>query len=127
MDLGPNTAPTTTDRLTDRPIDRPQEDATVLSLVSKYGAQRWSLIASHLPGRIGKQCRERWHNHLSPEVRKEGFSEEEVRLSGWHAMGRSRPERRGPSRPGWRAKTTSLYAAREARAVVCLLPRGAAA
>lgn len=38
-----------------------QEDAKVLELVSSYGAKRWSLIASHLPGRIGKQCRERWY------------------------------------------------------------------
>ena len=79
MDLGPNTAPTTTDRLTDRPIDRPQEDATVLSLVSKYGAKRWSLIASHLPGRIGKQCRERWHNHLNPHISKAPWTDLEDR------------------------------------------------
>lgn len=43
-------------------LSRPfQEDAKVLDLVSAYGAKRWSLIASHLPGRIGKQCRERWY------------------------------------------------------------------
>jgi hypothetical protein len=35
------------------------------------------LIANHLPGRIGKQCRERWYNHLDPNVNKEPFSEEE--------------------------------------------------
>ena len=37
-----------------------EEDGKVVELVSKYGAKRWSLIASHLQGRIGKQCRERW-------------------------------------------------------------------
>ena len=37
------------------------EDDKVLELVEKYGAKKWSLIASLLPGRIGKQCRERWH------------------------------------------------------------------
>ena len=26
----------------------------------KFGPKRWSTIAQHLPGRIGKQCRERW-------------------------------------------------------------------
>lgn len=30
-----------------------------------------------MPGRIGKQCRERWHNHLSPDVNKEAWSEKE--------------------------------------------------
>jgi hypothetical protein len=32
----------------------------VLELVAKYGPKKWSVIASHLPGRIGKQCRERY-------------------------------------------------------------------
>jgi len=44
----------------------------VRELVKLYGAKKWSVIASHLPGRIGKQCRERWTNHLSPEVKKLG-------------------------------------------------------
>jgi hypothetical protein len=29
-------------------------------MVSKYGAKKWSTIAQALPGRIGKQCRERY-------------------------------------------------------------------
>ena len=41
---------------------QPDEDARVIELVSKLGAKKWSTIAAHLPGRIGKQCRERWHN-----------------------------------------------------------------
>lgn len=28
------------------------------------------MIANHLPGRIGKQCRERWHNHLNPVIKR---------------------------------------------------------
>lgn len=36
-----------------------QEDEKVVELVSQYGPKRWSVIASHLKGRIGKQCRER--------------------------------------------------------------------
>jgi hypothetical protein len=28
--------------------------------VGKYGPTKWSIIAKSLPGRIGKQCRERW-------------------------------------------------------------------
>lgn len=49
----------------------------VLQLVDKNGPQKWTLIAEHLPGRIGKQCRERWHNHLNPKIKKCGWSREE--------------------------------------------------
>lgn len=52
----------------------------VIELVQKYGAKRWSVIAKHLKGRIGKQCRERWHNHLNPEVKKTSWTEEEDRI-----------------------------------------------
>jgi len=55
----------------------PEEDTLLLDLVTQHGAANWSRIAAHLPSRIGKQCRERWHNHLSPEVKKESFSPEE--------------------------------------------------
>jgi len=34
----------------------------------------------HLPGRMGKQCRERWHNHLNPDIKRDGWSEEEDRI-----------------------------------------------
>ena len=37
-----------------------EEDRLVVELVEKHGAKKWSLIAQNLPGRIGKQCRERW-------------------------------------------------------------------
>lgn len=30
-----------------------------------------------MPGRIGKQCRERWHNHLNPKIKKAVWSDEE--------------------------------------------------
>ncbi|XP_075682286.1 myb-related protein A isoform X2 [Rhinoderma darwinii] len=54
-----------------------EEDQRVIELVHKYGPKRWSLIAKHLKGRIGKQCRERWHNHLNPEVKKSSWTLEE--------------------------------------------------
>ena len=57
-----------------------EEDDTVMHLVHKYGPKKWSLIASFLPGRIGKQCRERWHNHLNPDIKKEGWTPEEDSL-----------------------------------------------
>ena len=38
-------------------------------LVEKYGHQHWSRIAHHLHGRKGKQCRERYQNHLRPDIK----------------------------------------------------------
>eukprot|EP00529_Nitzschia_sp_RCC80_P017286 CAMPEP_0113522104 /NCGR_PEP_ID=MMETSP0014_2-20120614/45011_1 /TAXON_ID=2857 /ORGANISM="Nitzschia sp." /LENGTH=835 /DNA_ID=CAMNT_0000420139 /DNA_START=50 /DNA_END=2557 /DNA_ORIENTATION=+ /assembly_acc=CAM_ASM_000159 len=46
------------------------EDAKIFDLVTKNGAKKWSSIAAHLKGRTGKQCRERWHNHLNPCINK---------------------------------------------------------
>lgn len=41
------------------PISRLQEDRKIMDLVEEHGPSRWSVIAQDLPGRIGKQCRER--------------------------------------------------------------------
>ena len=46
------------------------EDALVMRLVEQHGAKNWSEIAVHVEGRVGKQCRERWQNHLDPSVSK---------------------------------------------------------
>lgn len=54
-----------------------EEDEVMTELVNKYGPKKWSTIAQHLPGRIGKQCRERWHNHLNPNINKEAWTQEE--------------------------------------------------
>jgi myb proto-oncogene protein len=43
-----------------------EEDDKVIELVNKYGPKRWSLIANHLKGRIGKQCRERLVRNAHP-------------------------------------------------------------
>lgn len=57
-----------------------QEDETVVQLVERYGPKKWTLIARHLKGRIGKQCRERWHNHLNPNIKKTAWTDEEDRV-----------------------------------------------
>lgn len=56
------------------------EDRKVVELVAQYGPKKWTLIATHLEGRIGKQCRERWHNHLNPEIVKTKWTDEEERI-----------------------------------------------
>lgn len=58
----------------------PHEDETITRLVGTLGASKWSLIAKQLPGRIGKQCRERWFNHLNPDINKNPWTETEERI-----------------------------------------------
>ncbi|KAK2109277.1 Myb- protein B [Saguinus oedipus] len=57
-----------------------EKDQKVIELVKKYSTKQWTLIAKHLKGRLGKQCRKRWHNHLDPEVKKSCWTEEEDRI-----------------------------------------------
>jgi hypothetical protein len=51
--------------------------ALVAGALASGGKVRWSAIGAQMEGRSGKQCRERWHNHLSPEVRKTDWTAEE--------------------------------------------------
>jgi len=60
-----------------------EEDKKVIALVNTHGthgATKWSQIAAEVPGRIGKQCRERWHNHLNPDICKSPWTDEEDRI-----------------------------------------------
>lgn len=52
----------------------------MVELVAKFGPKKWTVIAHQLKGRIGKQCRERWHNHLNPEINKTAWTDEEENL-----------------------------------------------
>ncbi|XP_027767760.1 transcription factor MYB64-like [Solanum pennellii] len=54
-----------------------EEDRNLMKLVKQFGLKRWAQIAENMVGRAGKQCRERWHNHLRPDIKKETWSEEE--------------------------------------------------
>ncbi|KAF2931121.1 transcription factor MYB3R-2-like [Oryza sativa Japonica Group] len=64
-----------------------EEDDVIINMVKKHGPKKWSVIARSLNGRIGKQCRERWHNHLDPQIRKEAWTVEEERvLARAHCM-----------------------------------------
>ena len=54
-----------------------KEDDSVCELVGKHGMKSWSFIARQLKGRLGKQCRERWYNHLNPDINRAPWSAEE--------------------------------------------------
>lgn len=53
------------------------EDLVIISQVELHGLQNWSEIALVLPGRTGKQCRERWIFALCPELNKEKWTDDE--------------------------------------------------
>lgn len=53
------------------------EDDLLLQLVNEHGPHDWSYIAEHIQGRVGKQCRERYYNHLAPDVRKDAWTPDE--------------------------------------------------
>ncbi|KQK06987.1 transcription factor MYB3R-4 isoform X2 [Brachypodium distachyon] len=62
-----------------------EEDDIIIEMVNEHGPKKWSTIAQALPGRIGKQCRERWHNHLNPGINRDAWTqEEEIRLIQAH-------------------------------------------
>lgn len=42
-----------------------------------HGTKKWSHIARQLNGRLGKQCRERWYNHLDPHINKGEWTDQE--------------------------------------------------
>jgi hypothetical protein len=60
-----------------------QEDEAIRRLVKENGLRHWTLISEKLrliyniSGRTGKQCRERWHNHLDPRINKKSWTPEE--------------------------------------------------
>jgi hypothetical protein len=65
------------------------EDQTIIDWVSVNGPAKWAALATRLPGRIAKQCRERWCNHLDPAIKTDPWSPEEdnVLIAGVRQFG----------------------------------------
>ncbi|CAN1320463.1 Transcription factor MYB118 [Linum perenne] len=55
----------------------PEEDRLLSHLVGVHGLKSWSVIAKVFGGKVGKQCRDRWYNHLKPDIKKDAWSKEE--------------------------------------------------
>jgi hypothetical protein len=47
------------------------EDEMLIRYVEKHGIGNWSTIATGMPRRTGKQCRERWTNRLDPNLNRD--------------------------------------------------------
>lgn len=56
------------------------EDKRLRELVAQFGAKRWRMIAQHMPGRTGRQCRDRYCNYLSPDFYNDKWTPEEDAL-----------------------------------------------
>ena len=56
------------------------EDKILAEQVKKHGERDWSIIATKLPGRTARQCRERFKNYLSPNVTHSPWKIEEDNL-----------------------------------------------
>jgi len=55
-----------------------EEDALLLNMVQNMRMpMKWSLVAQSMPDRTGKQCRERYVNHLNPRLKSTDWSPSE--------------------------------------------------
>lgn len=54
-----------------------EEDHKLQNWVLTHGATKWAQAAKIISGRTGKQIRERWFNHLNPDVKRGSWSQEE--------------------------------------------------
>mmetsp|Transcript_12123 Transcript_12123/g.21918 ORF Transcript_12123/g.21918 Transcript_12123/m.21918 type:complete len:286 (-) Transcript_12123:8-865(-) len=71
-----------------------EDDEELIRLVGQLGTSNWQAISRKITDKSGKQCRERWVNHLDPNVKKKGWTDEEdqvileqVQLQGNHWSG----------------------------------------
>jgi hypothetical protein len=79
-----------------------EEDESLRIAVETFGTNSWSRIATLLPTRCGKQCRERWTAQIAPTVLKDDWAVGEdlilVRMhelhgNNWTAIARELPGR----------------------------------
>ncbi|KAF0905700.1 hypothetical protein E2562_008778 [Oryza meyeriana var. granulata] len=102
-----------------------EEDEVLRQMVSHHGDHKWAQIAKSLPGRIGKQCRERWTNHLHPDIKKDIWTEKEDRMlidahktygNRWSVIARWLPGRsENTIKNHWNATKRSLNSKRRLR------------
>lgn len=95
------------------------------------GCGRHQQISDHMPGRVGKQCRERYLNHLDPSLRHGPWTDEEEALllslhaklnNQWAEIARQIPGEGAvlATGPGWLALALAWFMLSGSS---CLLPR----
>ncbi|OHT13416.1 Myb-like DNA-binding domain containing protein [Tritrichomonas foetus] len=60
-----------------RVLFTPVEDQIILKYVQENGPKRWSQITPQVPGRTGRQCRDRYMNYLAPNINHNRWNEQE--------------------------------------------------
>lgn len=55
----------------------PHEDSQLRALVAEFGEDQWRKVASRMPNRNVRQCRERWKHYICSNMAKEPWKPEE--------------------------------------------------
>lgn len=56
------------------------EDQQLRCLVATFGTKNWDCVALYMPGRTGRQCRDRYRNYLVPGLFNGEWTKEEDKL-----------------------------------------------
>lgn len=67
----------------------PAEDEMLKNVVMEIGTDNWDKVASKMPGRNARQCRDRWTNFINDQVCRDKWSVEEdaLLLEKYHQFG----------------------------------------
>ena len=63
--------------------NKKEDDALILGVSEFYGndKNKWATVSKKINlGRSPKQCRERWCNHLKPNIKKEPWTDKEIKI-----------------------------------------------
>ena len=63
-----------------RKIFQKDEDERLINILTENPGLTWKEVSNLIKGRSPKQCRERWVNYLSPDLKKSEWLENEDRL-----------------------------------------------
>lgn len=87
-----------------RHVFTPDEDEHLCRLVHSERFDNWAEIARQMPGRTGRQCRDRWTNYLAPNISLQPWRPDEDDLiiravneigTKWAAIAKLTPGRSG--------------------------------
>ncbi|EAX94607.1 Myb-like DNA-binding domain containing protein [Trichomonas vaginalis G3] len=81
-----------------------EDDERLTTIVERLGTENWDLVSQEMKTKNARQCRERWINYLSPELRNDPWTDEEDKMldelyqefgSRWHKIAEFFPTRSG--------------------------------
>ena len=77
------------DSLPSQWIKRPwteEQDEALRRAVASHGTKNWSAVSQDVEAKNGKQCRERWINHIDPAINRAPWThEDDMRLIEAHS------------------------------------------